>query len=197
MNIELLPGLTNVVRFPLEQRVAPSMELIFEIQPDCREVERVGEAFRLELPPHDLHRHMDAQTAGHLAEHVLPLAPGEREPALDALLRPVVARAVEACRHADRVGQQATKAQERLLAVQTEGGAWLAPLEEQADALTQQAAELLILAHQRCQEARGVSRAVGFAQRDETWAPFDLQAATMAMLEDEQRHRARKAARAG
>lgn len=197
MNIELLPGLTNVVRFPLEQRMAPSMEMIFEIQPDCREVERVGEAFQLELPPHDLHRHVDAQTARTIAEQVLPLAPSERKPALDALLRPVLASAVEACRRADRVGQHAAKAQERLLAALTEGGFWLPPLEEQADALTQQAAELLILAHQRCLEARGVARAVGFAQRDEPWVPYDPQAATLALLEDERLSRARKATRAG
>jgi hypothetical protein len=196
VNIELLPGLTNVVRFPLEQRVAPSMEVIFGIQPDCREVERVAEAFHLELPPFDLHHHVDAQTAVHIAEHVLPLTPSERKPALDALLWPVLARAVEACRHADRMGQRATKAQERLLAAQVEGNSWLAPLEAEADALTQQAAELLILAHQCCQEARGVARAVGFARRDEPWAPFDPQAATLALLEDERLSRARKAARA-
>ena len=197
MNIELLPGLTNVLRFPLEQRIAPSMALIFEIQPDCREVERVGEAFHLALPPFDLHHRVDAETARYIAEQVLPLTPAERKTALDALLRPVVASAVEACRHADDVGQQATKAHERLLAAQLRGGSWLDLLEEQADALTQQAAELLIVAHQRCQEARGVSRAVGFARRGEPWVPFTVQAATEAMLEDERLSRARKAARAG
>lgn len=199
MSIELLPGMTNVVRFPLERRVAPSMALVFAIAPDCREVERVGEAFRLELPPHDLHRLVDAETAAYVAANILVLAPAERGPALDALLRPVEAEAVEACRHADRAGKRAVAAQERLVRAQAEiGGSWLLPLEEQADALTQQAAELLVLAHRRCQEARGVARAVGYARRGEAWIPFDVHAATETLLADERRHRAREAAvRAG
>lgn len=197
MSIELLPGLTNVVRFPLERRVAPSMELVFAIAPDSREVARVGEAFHLELPPHDLHRRADAETAAHIAETVPALMPSERRAALDALLRPVAAGAVEACRHADRAGRQAAEAQERLLRAQAQGSSWLAPLEEQADALFRQAAELLVLAHHRCQEARGVARAVGFARRGEPWVPFDLHAGTEALLEDERRHRARMAAHGG
>ena len=91
MSIELLPGLGNVVRFPLERRVAPSMELVFALAPDCREVARVAEAFRLELPPHDLQRRADAETAAYIAEAVLPLMPPERRAALDVLLRLVVA----------------------------------------------------------------------------------------------------------
>ena len=197
MPIELLPDLTNVVRFPVERRVAPSMELVSEIAPDCREVERVGETFQLELPPRDLHHGVDAETAIHIAGHVLPLAPDERRRALDALLRPVVARAVDACRQADHAGRRAVEAHERLVRAQTEHGSWLAPLEEQADAAARHAAELLVLAHRRCQEARGVARAVGFARRGELWAPFDLHAATEALLADERRHRAREAARTG
>jgi hypothetical protein len=197
MPIELLPDLTNVVRFLIERRVTPSIELVFEIAPDCRAVERVGEAFRLELPPHDLHHRVDAETAAHIAEHVLPLTLVERRPALDALLRPVVARAVEACRQADRAGRQAVEAHERLVRAQAKHGSWLAPLEEQADAATVQAAELLVLAHRRCQEARGAARAVGFARRGEPWAPFDAHAATEALLADERRHRAREATRTG
>ena len=48
MNIELLPGLTNVIRFPLEERARPSCELLREIEPDIREVMSVAEAFGLD-----------------------------------------------------------------------------------------------------------------------------------------------------
>ena len=48
MQIELVPGLTNVIRFPIEDRVRPSIELIYDIQPDAREVLAVAEAFYLE-----------------------------------------------------------------------------------------------------------------------------------------------------
>ena len=197
MIIERLPDLANVVHFPLEQQVAPSMELIFEIQPDCREVERVAEAFWLELPPNDLQHQVDAQTAATIAQTILPLTPAKRTLALEALLRPAVARALAACRQAESVGQQAVRAHEQLLAAQVRGGSWLDRLEEQADALTQQAAALLIVAHQRCQEARGVARAVGFARCCEAWMPFTVQAATLTLLEDERRSRARAAAHVG
>ena len=197
MTIELPPSLTNVVRFPLDQWVAPSVELIVELQPDWREVEQVAEAFHLELPPFDLAQQVDAETTCCIAEQVLPLTPSEQTPALDALLRPVVARAVAACRQAGGMRQQATRAHEQLLAAQMQGGSWLDLLEEQADALTQQAAELLLLAHQRCQEARGVARAVDLARRGKPWVPCEGQAATLTMLEDERRSRARTVAHAG
>jgi len=41
MRIEFMPGMTNVVRFPLEVRVEPSLELLLDIAPDCREVDLV------------------------------------------------------------------------------------------------------------------------------------------------------------
>jgi len=46
VNIELLPNMTNVIRFPVEQR--PSYELVTEIEPDIREVMGVADAFGLE-----------------------------------------------------------------------------------------------------------------------------------------------------
>lgn len=194
MNIELLPGLTNVVRFPLEQRVAPSMELIAVIEPDVREVLSVGESFFIELPQHDLRERVDAETARHVAERVLPLAPPERGPALEELLPPVVARAVAACRRADQVSKRAFEAQRHLLEMRTEHGAWEGPFQQNADALLQQAAELLILAHQRCQEAHGVDRAVGMAGRDETWTPNSTESATEWLIAAGEADRARRVA---
>ena len=172
MNIELMPGLTNVVRFPVERRVAPSMDVVHAIEPDVREVLRIGESFFLELPDPELANQVDAETARHIAEQVLPLAPAERGPALDDLLRPVVAAAVEACGRADRVAKRSVEAGKKLLRAQTEGGRWLEPLEQAVDALVDEAARLLVLAHQRCREAHGVNRAVGIARRGEAWTPY-------------------------
>ena len=194
MNIELLPGLTNVVRFPLEQRMAPSMELIAVIEPDAREVLRLGESFFIELPEHDLRERVDAETARYIAEHVLPLASSERGPALDELLHPVMARAVAACRRADQVSERAFEAQRHLLEMQTEHGAWEGPFQQNADALLQEAAELLILAHRRCQEAHGVDRAVGMARRDEAWTPDSMESATEWLIAAGEADRARKVA---
>lgn len=171
MKIELMPGLTNVVRFPVELRMAPSMELIYEIEPDVREVLSVGEAFFLVLPDPDLREQVDAHTATYIAEHILPLAPAERRPALRAMLLPIVAQAVDACRKAHQAGKRSVEAQQRLHQAQMAGSRCLEPLEQAADGLLQEAAELLILAHQRCQEAHGVNRAVSLARRDEVWTP--------------------------
>ena len=194
MNIELLPGLTNVVRFPLEERVAPSMELIAVIEPDVREVLSVGESFFIALPEHDLRERVDAETARYVTEHILPLAPPERGPALEELLRPVVARAVAACRRSDQVSKRAFEAQRHLLEMRTEHGAWEAPFQQSADALLQQAAELLILSHRRCQEAHGVHRAVGMARRDETWTPDSMESATEWLIAAGEADRARRIA---
>ena len=182
MNIELLPGLTNVVRFPVELRVAPSMGVIAEIRPDVREVELVAESFHLELPGPDLRQQVDAQTAAYIAEHILPLTPAEQKAALAELLHQVETDAVAACRRADRVSQASSAAQQRLARVRADGGSWLASLETAAEALTQEAAELLIAAHVRCEEASGVNRAVGLARRGEPWAPFDLRAEEEALF---------------
>ena len=174
MNIELLPGLTNVIRFPIELRAAPSMEVLCEIEPDSREVSLIAESYMLELPEPDLFDLVDQETALHIALHVLPLAPAEQKAALAALLDPVVTVAIAACRDADRTSKRLVKAETLLLHAKTEGGYTLQPLEENANALSQQAAELLILAHRRCVEAHGVNRAVGKARRGETWAPNNL-----------------------
>ena len=45
MRIELTPGMTNVVRFPIERRAKPSMDLVRDIAPDSREVSLVIELF--------------------------------------------------------------------------------------------------------------------------------------------------------
>ncbi len=178
MNIELLPGLTNVVRFPVELRLAPSMELIQGIEPDVREVLSVAESFFLAMPDPDLRHRVDAHTAEYIAEHVLPLALAERHPALEELLRPIIAQAVDTCRKAHQAGKRSVEAQYRLLQAQTAGSSWMEPLEQAADEVLHEAAGLLILAHQRCQEAHGVNRAVSLARRGEAWMPHSPEEAT-------------------
>jgi len=193
VNIELMPGLTNVVRFPVEERTAPSMDVIYKIEPDVREVMQVVEGFFLEMPDPEHANQVDAETACYIAEQVLPLAPSERGPALDDLLWPVVATAVEACRRADQVGKRAVAAGERLALAQAGGGQWLGLLERDADGLLSQSAELLVLAHQRCQEAHGVNRAVGMARRGETWKPYSTADATDWLIAAGQADQVRKA----
>ncbi len=195
MNIELLPGLTNVVRFPIELRAAPSMDVLYEIEPDSREVSLIAESYMLEMPEPDLFDQVDQETALYIALHVLPLAPAEQKTALAALLDPVVTLAVAACRDADRTSKRLVKAEAELLYAKTEGGYATGLLEADANALSQQAAELLILAHRRCVEAHGVNRAVGKARRGETWAPNNLAENTEWLIAAGEADRARREAR--
>ena len=58
-----------------------------------------------------------------------------------------------------------------------EGGHWMDPVEERAEALAREAGMLLVMAHRRCQEAHGLAR------RGETWTPRDV-AETTAWLAD-------------
>lgn len=197
MNIEMLPGLDNVVRFPVEQRLAPCMDVIVEIAPDCREVARVAESFMLEASDPELFNQVDAETALYIAEHIRPLSPAERRVALNELLDTLVKRAVEACRDMDRVSKQSVQAEQRLNRAQVTGSCTLWPLVEAADALANRAAELLLLAHARCQEAHGAHRAIGLALRDEPWAPHSMAETTVWLVDAELAHRARKAAHAG
>ena len=60
MRIELLPGMTNVVRFPVERRARATLELLRGIAPDVREVLSLAEAFGIEPPVHDLRERADA-----------------------------------------------------------------------------------------------------------------------------------------
>jgi len=195
VNVEMLPGLDNVVRFPIELRVAPSMEVIYEIEPDCREVFRVAESFKVELPDPDLANQVDAETAIYIAEQILPLTPSEQKAALGELLDPVVRRAVHACRFMDRVSKQSVQAELALLQAQTDGGCYHLPsLEEKANALSNQAAELLILAYARCREAHGAQRAISLAQRGETWTPYSAKETTEWLIEAGRADQARIAA---
>ncbi len=195
MNVEMLPGLDNVVRFPIELRVAPSMEVIYEIEPDCREVFQVAESFKLELPDPDLANQVDAETAIYIAEQILPLTHAEQKTALGEMLDPVVKRAVHACRFMDRVSKQSVQAELALLQAQTDGGCYHLPLlEEKANALSNQAAELLILAYVRCREAHGAYRAISMAQRGETWTPYRVADTTEWLIEAGRADQARRPA---
>ena len=171
MRVELLPGLTNVIRFPVERRARPTLDLLREIAPDAREVGSAIEAFGLQDPTVGLRDAVDANTADHIANHVREEPGTYRQAALAELLDLVLQGAVTACRDAHDAAVAAAEAQQTLIHAQTEGGYWLEPLETKAEDLTEHAVELLVEAHRRSEEAEGVARAVGIALRGENWKP--------------------------
>ncbi len=171
MHIEMLPGTTNVVRFPVERRALPTLGLLREIVPDLREVLSIAEAFGLETPAHDLRDRVDAATA----EYILNQFGGVGGPpagALAALLDPVVARAITLCRAAHDAAAEAQQAPRN---ARPAG-------QEHAEALTLRMVSLFIEALVAAEEAEGVARAVGLARRGEPWTPRDLRADEAALF---------------
>ena len=175
MQVELLPGMTNVVRFPVERRARPTMALLREIAPDVRQVLNLADAFGMEPPVPELRERVDAATAEYIANQSPPPGP-ERERLLAELLEPVAVRAVAACRAAHDASLAAGDAHEVLRRARLAGHFWVDGLQQQAEALTAHLAELLLIAHAQSEEAEGVARAVDLACRGEVWAPRDYHA---------------------
>jgi hypothetical protein len=173
MRVELLPGMTNVVRFPLERRARPTLELLRAVTPDVREVLNVAEAFGMAMPVPDLRERVDAATAEHIANQI-PAGGAAREAMLCELFEPVVAGAVASCREAHDAWAGATAAEETLRRARRAGYFRIESLQERAAALTWRAAELMMIAHMRAEEAEGVARAVGLARSGEAWRPRDV-----------------------
>ncbi len=163
---EDLSEATNVVRFPSGRSGRPLMERVRDAEPDVREGLFAADSLGLAMPAADLRDRVDAETARRIAEQVLPLAPAERRLALNGLLAPVAA--------ALRDVEQARRA----------GGHWMGPLEERAETLALEAGRLLMAAHERCQEAHGIARAVGLARRGETWTPYGAAETTAWLAKD-------------
>lgn len=173
MRVELLPGMTNVVRFPAERRARPTLELLRSLAPDVREVLNLAEAFGMEMPVPDLRERVDAATAEHIANQV-PAGGAEREAMLCELLEPVVAGAIASCREAHEAWAAAAAAEQTLRRALRAGYFRIEPLQERAAALAQRAAELMMIAHMRAEEAESVARAVGLARSGEAWRPRDV-----------------------
>jgi hypothetical protein len=183
MRFELLPGMTNVVRFPIEQRRKPSLDVLREIRPDSREVELAAEAFFLEDSLlDDIRGENDRMTAEHILNHVRPEPGSLRRAALDDLLKPLVDHAVDACRRAHQAAEKASTAAHRLVRAQIEGGYWIEPLNDEATKRAEEAARLLIEAHIASEVAEGGARAINIAKRGEEWKPFDLHAEEAALF---------------
>ena len=180
---DVVEASANMVRFPSVRVGRPLMDRVCAVEPDVREVLFAADSLGLAMPAADLRDRADEETARHIAEQVLPLAPAERRLALDVLLAPVAAAALRACADAAWASGHCAAALRDVEQARREGGHWMDLVEERAEVLAREAGRLLVMAHGRCQEAHGVARAVGLARRGETWRPYDA-AETTAWLAD-------------
>src|SRR5208337_4174176 len=171
MRYETMTLGSNVIRFPVELRAKPSIDLLIEVAPDSREVELIAEAFGFEAPDPDGRSEADRAMAETISRMDLPADPKERRAALNAML---VDRAVAACGEARQAALRSDEAGEKLASAQIEGGYWLAPLEDAANHWAVESARLQLTAYEAAQAANGAGRAIEFAKRDEPWRPSNV-----------------------
>jgi hypothetical protein len=176
---DLLPGTTNVVRFPVEERGRPTLDLMRFLAPDVRTLDMLAGAYELDLPMMD---RVDAEAAEHILNHLGSEPGARRRVQLRAMLEPLVATAVEAARSARRAWSAVGEGRRQLMQAKSDGGFWLQALEERLNEQERRAAEATIEAHLRAEEAEGVARAVHLAQEGEMWLPRDVAADMDALL---------------
>jgi len=182
MRLEMIRGGSNVIRFPIERRAAPTLELLRQIAPDPHEVLQIMEAFDQNRAIHELRRMADERMAARIRDDVPPEPDSDRRAALADMLAAFLRRAVDLCRQADAATVAAATAQERLVTAQTEGGYWLPPLEARANGLTDAAARLMVEAYIACEEAEGAARAIDLALQEKTWQPSNPKADAEALF---------------
>src|SRR5271168_1480406 len=122
MRCETMTLGSNVIRFPVELRAKPSIDLLIEVAPDSREVELIAEAFGFEPPDPDGRNKADRAMVETIAKTALPADSKERRAALNAMLKPLVDRAVAACVAARQAALRSDEAGEKLASAQIEGG---------------------------------------------------------------------------
>ena len=174
MRDELIFNHSNVIRFPVELVARPTTDLLRDLAPDARQVSLVAEAFALEEPDWNIRDRADAEMAAKVATRMdWPVNAAERRAALEAILKPLVERAVRLCRTAREAGRRSDEAAGNLLKARNEGGYWLDALEDALEFRSFAWASGLIEAYEASQEAFGVERAIGMAIRGEQWTPVD------------------------
>ncbi len=173
MRIERLSPATNVVRFPIERRARPTLELMRQLAPSADDLAVLATGH----DPEGLHTKARQQADSAAAKQILECGShGAPVPfdVLDGLLAPAIAEAVSLCWSMQDATTAMLDAQQELSKARRTGDGWLDQLRARAAALTVRRAELLTTAHARVETAEGIARAVAFARRGEPWTPHAI-----------------------
>jgi hypothetical protein len=182
MTNDLFSGTTNVVRFPVEERGRPTLDLMRLLAPDVRTLDMLSEAYNLELAEPAFRDQVDAEAAEHILNHLETEMGARRQVQLREMLEPLVASAVDAARQARRAWAAVGEGRRQLAQARNDGGFRLPAVETRLNEQELRAAEATVKAHLRVEEAEGVARAVHLAQQGQVWLPRDVAADMDALL---------------
>lgn len=163
---------TNILRFPVERRARPTLELMRELAPDVGDVLAVTDVFGDERSLTFLRDQADGDAARYLAARRVR---GTRTSSdeLDRLLNPMVAVAIAICWSLRDAAAATYAARRALRDARTAGQEQLKSLCADADQRRREEVRLLVQAHARVEEAEGVARAVELARLGEVWPRDD------------------------
>lgn len=161
------------VRYSIKCSGIPTMELLHQWEPHIDTVMLAAQHVGLLRPVSDLRDVADEAAARHIAHHVLPLTPGAWRGALDVMLEGAMRSAAQACQRAGQAAMQYRRVRRRATPVRNEDCLWRESWALTLDALLHEVGALVIVAHERCEEAHGVARAVGLARRGKAWAAYN------------------------
>ena len=176
MRYETMTLGSNVIRFPVELRAKPSIDLLIEVAPDSREVELIAEAFGFERARPGWAEQGGSRDGGDDREDGFA---GRSEGAAGGVERDAEAarrsRGRRLRRSAPGGAAFGRSRRAKLASAQIEGGYWLAPLEDAANHWAVESARLQLTAYEAAQAAHGAGRAIEFAKRGEPWRPSNVE----------------------
>jgi hypothetical protein len=192
MRLELTVGDCHLVRFPVERRQKPSLQLLHDIAPREDHVTYVIESFCLKVSIANIRNEAMQGMTSHIATHNWPDAREEMDAELADILEGFVTRAIEACIEADKANHIATTALTFSIDADAKGDIMASVLRAQADTLTTKAARRLVKAHMRIEEANGIADAIDYEKRAKQTGLLDTQAAGEWLCEAQRQYLSRQ-----
>ena len=178
MTAQLDASITNVVRFPVEKRVQPTLNSLRELVPEREIISKILQKYGLALPTVCFRQYADVETAEYIQRNIEVRQGTIRDQMLSGLLDPTVFEAVAAIHEWQHLVRSAEASQRHLSELKADEGRGFGALAQQHEVLERQAANLLLKAYVLCEKAEGVARAVNLAREGQIWTSSYLPSST-------------------